>query len=80
MTFIYGNFEADDPNPILKTIREFDFLDMEKGAWIAGGAVRRIFMQEDLKNADLDIFLSNIRDLTVSQITTKTYQSIHFSS
>jgi len=58
MAFIRGIFNRDcaDHN-LLKMIRSFGFLNMEKGPWAAGGAVRRIIQGDNSDTfGDVDVF------------------------
>lgn len=53
-TFVRGEFPRTTNNPILNFIRRMTFLDIEKGPWVAGGAVLRVFTQR--WGGDIDVF------------------------
>lgn len=57
MALICGTLDPYVSHPLLDVIRRFDFLDIEAGPWIAGGAARRILMREPHHcGSDVDVF------------------------
>ena len=58
MGLIRGTFDPESESKILKIIRSLGFLDLSSGPWVAGGAMRRLFMGQDLDGSDIDIFRS----------------------
>lgn len=58
----YTMMKLKIPNQDSWIIKEFE-PDMEKGPWIAGGAVRQWFLGESFGSHDVDIFVKNKKQL-----------------
>lgn len=49
-----------------KQLVEYLDLDLDKGPWLAGGAVRKFYLNESLENSDWDFWFRNIEQYNIA--------------
>jgi len=62
-SLVTGDFPVFNMHPFVQLFREFSFLNIEKGPWIVGGAVRRALCGLPMENGDIDIFCRSQEDV-----------------
>lgn len=52
---------------VVARLSEYLFLDIEKGPWLAGGAVRKSYLGQSIENSDLDLWFANLEQFETAK-------------